>query len=518
MGGDKKEVKIVIEKENLKMTTKRSEKRVVRALNDKEIGFITAVLKKTPYLSDANIAQEIHNEGLAKDLNRKDLRNKVRYARRKITGEKPSERVRIQNLKDGSVVINAHETGMSDENSEKYLDEQLLADMGLNPEKFALSSYGESEWEVLKDGKPQVLHSRRKKFTKLTANDFDAAIMENGTYRKRLLEIYDGDVKTMNEDIQKFGSVQKLLENAYGAFYNGCEIKTNPDGMYSLVIPLADLHIGEGDAKKMVASYKATFVNYIFPYMQDMYFTNEGKVRSIDIACLGDLVHCDNAAGTTTAGTALQPHSSVYASCIECCKFLDWLIANLRMNFKVPIRFVYVYGNHDNTVGFGIVSTVKGYYRNTKGIEFLVNEKLFGADSEDEDNWYTDAELNPEYLWVKYGDVGITYTHGKFVKKNAKNIPEVANPSARKDVSYNAVIYGHLHHLCEGRVEVGQHNYGLSTPNFVRDKFGKSLGCVTDPEFYLFTVNHVTNRVAYEQFPSLPYNKQPKVVEKNGND
>lgn len=494
---------------NTNANGQKTTKRVVRSLNDAEIGFVSAVLKKTPLLSDADISHQLKDAGYASDLSLKDLRNKVRYARLKITGEAPAVRTRVQTHKDGSVTVNRCETGMSDENAEKFLDEKLLEEMNLDPRKFVLSSYGESEWETANG---DTLHSTRKKFVRMNPNEINADNMATATIRRKLMDVYGNNVENLNADIKKFGDAETLLANVFGAFYGQTKIVRNENAKYSLILPNPDDHIGEGAASKMVKSYKATYQNYIIPHIKERYFSgNSVMVDTIDIPILGDMVHCDNGAGTTTAGTALHPKSDVYTSFDHCVDFFEWLICTLRETFKVPVRLIYVYGNHDTNMGFGIIRTLQMAFRKVNGVEFIVNEKLFGVDGNDEDNWYAEAEKNPEYLWVPYGDLGITYTHGKFMKKNMKEIPEVANIAARKMVSYNVVMYGHLHHINEASGNANQHNYGLSTPNFVRDKFGRSLGCVTDPEFYVFEVNHQTNRVNYTQFPSLPYNKQKMI-------
>jgi predicted phosphodiesterase len=475
-----------------------------RALNDTEIGFISAILMEKPYISDADIATSLYSQNYAQDLPRKVLRDKIRYARTKIVDEEiPAVRTRVITHKDGSFTVNRHETGMSTDFSDKYLDEQLLTEMKLDPSQYVLSSYGESEWETAKG---DTLHSKRKKFVRLTPDKVDISNLMATTSRRKVMEIFNQDVNKVNNALNHLG-LSEILSEVYASFYNSTEIKLNTEGKYSVLLPLTDLHIGEGSAEKMVMSYKATYENLIFPQIHERYFqTTSTSVRTIDIPCLGDIIHCDNIAGTTTAGTALHPHTDVYSSFDKAVDFIEWLIATLRNTFKVPVRLIYVYGNHDTHMGFGIMRVLKAMFKNVEGVDFLINEKLFP--NADEDNWYAENEKNPEYLWVPYGNLGITYTHGKFMKKNMKEIPEVANINARKDVDYNVVIYGHLHHIAEGTAGANQHNFGISTPNFVRDKFGRSLGCVTDPEFYIFEVNHHTNRVNYTPIPSLPYNKQ----------
>lgn len=474
--------------------SKKNKKRVVRNLKPDEVKFVGGILSESPVLSDADISHMLKEEGLASDLSMKDLRNKVRYLRKKIVNE-PAERVRVQTTKSGDVIVHRSETGMKTDNREKYLDETLVESIGLDPSEFQLSSYGESEWD---SASGDTLHSTRKKFSRIPDKAISAMQMEEKYFRDKLFGLTgENNTDTVN--------APAIVAEAYKNFCGDIKVNKDSTGKYSLIIPLADLHIGEAPADKMVKSYKKTFENVIFPYIKEMYFQNGSeKVRTLDFVTLGDIIHCDNAAGTTTAGTVLQPKTDAYKSFNYGVEFLNWLIATALKAFEIPVRMIYVYGNHDMNMGFGVLSTVKAHWDRVPSVSFILNEKLFSATDEDND-WYMDYEENPEYQWVAYGRVGVTYCHGKFGKKNANQVPDVANLNARKDVDFNVVIYGHLHHLNEGGIGVNQHNYGLSTPNFCRDKFAKNLACVSDPEFYLFTINHNTNRPSYVSFPSLPY-------------
>jgi predicted phosphodiesterase len=482
-----------------KMAEKRTEKRTVRALTPKEEGFVTAILQQHPVLSDADVAHKMLEAGLGTDLALKDLRNKVRYARRK--NENPNERTRVVTHKDGSLTVSRWQQNTNEENQKKFLDEKLIEELNLDPENFQLSSYAESEWE---NAEGDTLHATRKKFTRIRNKETSAENAALAVKRSILLGCYGNDATAMNAEVNA-NNIDAALASIYGQYHN--QISVSKGEKYSLILPLPDLHIGEGDAYKMYLSYKGTFEKMVLPEIKEKYFGSETPlVNTIDIACLGDIVHCDNNNGTTTAGTTLNPATDVFTSYQWASEFLDWLIGTLRKEFEVPVRFIYVYGNHDTNVGFYVTHLLQTKYRDVEGVDFLVNENIYNVP--EEDDWFYHAENNPEILWVQYGNVGITYTHGKFIKKNGGQMPDVANPQARKDVDYNAVIYGHLHHLNTTTAGVNQHNFGLSTPNFVRDKYGKSLGCVTDSEFYLFEVNHMTNRINFTQFPSLPYNKQ----------
>jgi predicted phosphodiesterase len=482
-----------------------NKRRKVRDLSQEEIGFIKAVLSQSPYLADCEIAETMLNANIAKDMSRKDLRNKIRYARREITGEKPSERTRVKNNKDGSISVIKSNTGMSDENADMYLDEYLLQDINLDPNEFELSSYGTSEWETANG---ETLHSERKKFVRKKEKDIDAEAMIASHFRKKILDACNGNVSEATKIIAK-NDIEDIVASFYKKVCDTLPIDLPDNATKTLLLPQPDNHISEGCALNMVKSYKATYMNYIFPDIMSKYFVNDKLcVDKIDIPMLGDMMHFDNVNGTTTAGTQLHPKSKIGEAFTAALDYLEWLIITARKLFKVPVRLIYVYGNHDASLGCALVNALQRIFRDVEGVEFLINENLF---TDPDDEWFIDSEDNPEYMWVKYGNIGITYTHGKFMKNNAKNIPEVANPNARRDAEYNVVIYGHLHHLNTANTEVNQHNFGLSTPNFVRDKFAKKLGCVTNPEFYVFEVNNATKRVSFTPYPSMPYNKQPEV-------
>ena len=480
----------------------KNTKRVIRSLNPAELNTVASILKESPTLSDADIAHALRDKDMATDMSMKDLRNKIRYARLKMVDE-DGVRVRHRHLEAGSIIESAYETSKPDNPARGFRNDELVKEANLDDSRYYLKAYTESEIER-PDG--TVLHNTHKKFMCVDPRKFDEESAVERSITNLLDDVCKRNHLSKKELTARLGDDTEVLATLRAGALNGIKVNATPDGMFSIILPETDLHFGEGDAEKLVKSYKATKMNYVLPLLKSRYFSNgQNNVRTIDVVCMGDLIHCDNAGGTTTAGTPLLPKTDAYESFDICVDYLDWWITTLRNTFKMPVRFVYVYGNHDNNMGFGIARMIARIYKYTDGVECIVNENLKKS------SWYKEAERNPEYMWMKYGNVGVTYTHGKFMKKNMKEIPEVANPNARKEVEFNVVMYGHLHHISEGSSYANQHNYGLSTPNFVRDHFGKSLGCVTDPEFYIVEINHMVNRASYTPIPSLPYDEQPEV-------
>ena len=55
-------------------------RRKVRNLNQAELEFAKKIVDENPNIGDASLATFMHEHNIATDINRKDLRNKVRYA------------------------------------------------------------------------------------------------------------------------------------------------------------------------------------------------------------------------------------------------------------------------------------------------------------------------------------------------------------------------------------------------------------------------------------------------------
>lgn len=443
------------------------EKKSYRNLSSKEISRLRNIVKDNKDFGPGEITTMLEDEGMLKGFPNRDVRyDKVRREMTRIKRdiEKSSEKsVEVKFSGDnveGNIDVPANEKTNVREAAEK---------LGLNPDEYSCEWARVSNYMVTdEDGNEVERTSRRYSFKRKAISTQDE--MDKLKFYEDYLEY----CKNVNN--------QRMTK-----------------GDFSLVVPLPDLHIGEDPADEMVKSYTKTFVKTIIPYMEDMYFARKGRVRNIDIVTLGDIIHFDTYQHTTTKGTYVGGHSSPDTAKKFAFMFLRWLIEEMDRRFDVPIRVIYVRGNHDTVHGLSIIEQLFYFFMGSgnKKVLFSIDENAFCEQKRN----------NPQYMWVKYGDMGITYCHGQFIKRNINNVPDIANHNARREVSFNTVIYGHLHHREEGNSGVHQHNFGLSTPNYAYDEYAGGSGFITDPEFYLFSVNHNTNRVSYEPFPSKRYDK-----------
>ena len=484
-------------------------RRKVRNLNQAELEFAKKIVDENPNIGDASLATFMHEHNIATDINRKDLRNKVRYAftnrEKKINYSQDNVVMHTKEVEttvvnnDGTII--KHGNPEAPKKPKHKTSEDYLNDAGLNPFEFKVSSIRQQVEETEGDGDSGYMTRTTTKtsvsFSPRTRRDITPADFRD--WKK----IFSG------------GNDKELDAMLSNNEFDFSPLIKNVSGKYSLIIPLADLHIGEGNPVKTAKSFKGTFEKYIFPTIYERYFSNGATVDTIDIALLGDIVHCDNKIGTTAAGTAVANTGDVFRAIPVAANFLTWVIATTRETFKVPVRCIYVYGNHDTTAGFSVLSVVQSRFKGKDGISFMTNPALLPYDEEFDEElsmntvpWYENPYRNPEYMWVRYGDVGVTFCHGKFSKKNAVNVPHLGNKNCRNQVSRNIVIYGHLHHREMCNTAADQDNFGLSTPNFCSDEYARAGGFYTDAEFYLFEINHRTNRPSYVPFPSLPYDLQ----------
>ena len=100
----------------------------------------------------------------------------------------------------------------------------------------------------------------------------------------------------------------------------------------------------------------------------------EQGVERIVVANLGDFMHVDNTKKTTVAGTQLAvKDDDVYAMWNKGLELMRYAVE--RLSF-VPLKFVYVPGNHSNLVEYGIMNAVKHLYSESEHIEFEVDERV----------------------------------------------------------------------------------------------------------------------------------------------
>ena len=194
----------------------------------------------------------------------------------------------------------------------------------------------------------------------------------------------------------------------------------------TLEICLPDLHVGLlAWAQETGADYDIHIARDAFmTCMSDIVLRCKGRTfKRICLVTLGDLLHTDNDAQTTTKGTPQQADGRM-AKIFN--NALDMLIDGLDILGAIaPVDVVYLQGNHDRDSGFMLIKALEMAYRK-------------------DDNFSFDASPNPQ----KYRLIGcnlIGWTHGDMIHKNMGGWLQ---DRARKEYGqsrFAEVHAGHLH-------------------------------------------------------------------------
>lgn len=152
----------------------------------------------------------------------------------------------------------------------------------------------------------------------------------------------------------------------------------------------------------------------------------DGRLDSIYLSFIGDIMDYDTAKKTTTAGTP-RIESGVfekdYNIAIEALSNLLFSVAQATV---CPIHIVYVPGNHDELLGYTILRVLKAMYGNNKRFDFDITQR--------------------SRKYVVIGKNLIGYTHGKMDKNR---INQWLYQEAKEHISFTDRIEihaGHLHH------------------------------------------------------------------------
>ena len=152
----------------------------------------------------------------------------------------------------------------------------------------------------------------------------------------------------------------------------------------------------------------------------------DGKLDSIYLSFIGDIMDYDTAKKTTTAGTP-RIESGVfekdYNIALEC---LSNILYNVGQITTCQINVVYVPGNHDELLGYTLLRTLQAIYGNNKRFSFDITQR--------------------SRKYVVIGKNLIGYTHGKMDKNR---INQWLYQEARQHISNvdrMEIHAGHLHH------------------------------------------------------------------------
>ena len=275
--------------------------------------------------------------------------------------------------------------------------ELILKAHGLKAEKWDVVSYRNNYW-----------HSQVRGGSRMVM------------YQSRLTAKPKRDAVTLS-DIDRY-----FVERDFSANLPAVEpTQYDPSGEV-LEIDIADLHSGlYAWARETGADYDVHIARERFlRVIADNAERCKGRrFKGIILALLGDLLHTDNDAQTTTKGTFQQADGRM-AKIFDMT--LDMLIEAVGMLGAIaPVDVVYTRGNHDALSGRMLIKAL---------------EVAFKRDP----NVTVDAEPNPQ-KWRLIGNTLIGFCHGDMPERNLTGWLQVQARSMDKPVRFMEIHAGHRH-------------------------------------------------------------------------
>lgn len=360
-------------------------KRIIELCSEK-----ISLNEKGVYESVAKIIQDEFNEHLSSE----SIRGVMRRYRKSTNYSSYSKPSKIRIMKDGSRISECNiEFGNNTSPAE------LISKHGFDPNKFELVSSSNSKWE---NGNNNLSSSKI-------------------TIRPVKGNIFNGDF------------IEKVFNNIKVSTPSIPRKSVGVDSNKSLVIPLADLHYGECTSaistgtdhgcEEAINSYWH-IINDIINRVSDI------PLKKIYFTIGGDMLNCDNKHGTTTHGTYQDNDGDIEQFIIDMTNNILSTVELLRT--IAPVHIIYIPGNHDELVSFGIANVLRVYY------------KFF------EDVTVDYSQIPRKY--VTFGNTLLGFTH----KLNTKNINNVLQMDAREQLGKTTnTVYFLQHYHKEFAVDEG---------------------------------------------------------------
>jgi hypothetical protein len=194
-----------------------------------------------------------------------------------------------------------------------------------------------------------------------------------------------------------------------------------------LCLTISDTHYGQL-AKASVCGLEANREltrDNVTSIMHEIVADNMGKpYERIDLDIMGDFVHADNCAKTTTKGTPQDCDGSIFEILAHACK-LSIEVVNILKQLGIPITYRFVPGNHDKILGFAVAKNTEAYFHDDPSVTFEITESE------------VDAFL--------YGNVVIGIAHGEFPDSRAHNMFMGRFRELFNKAKFAEVLLGHLH-------------------------------------------------------------------------
>lgn len=300
--------------------------------------------------------------------------------------------------------INSNGTLSSDklislEDCDKENPESLLKAHGFSPKKFELVSAKNSIWQQgRKEGKLNL-------------------------YSSKIV------IKPLNEIKVSFEDIDRFFESRdYGKHVLISPVVYN-DTKDFLEIDIADLHFGllacsdeTSDKNFDINIAEKDFKNAIGDIIQRC---GDRKFKKIVIAFLGDILHSNNAMGTTAKGTP-QDMDTRLNKIFD--RALEMLISTIETFERIaPVEVVYVPGNHDRETGYMLNKALQQAFRKDSNVEFFNSP-------------------NPRKA-RKYGKCLIGWTHGDMKKDRMLEWMKTEYREEYGSTIYQEVHAGHQHSI-----------------------------------------------------------------------
>ena len=192
-----------------------------------------------------------------------------------------------------------------------------------------------------------------------------------------------------------------------------------------LVLPIADFHYGlYSDMLSTGNDYNLEIAENLFYYVLNDIMTRiaNKKFEKVVFVVGNDFINSDNLSNTTTKGTP-QDNTSLWFSIVE--KATQLIVDGIDILSTIaPVDVLYVTSNHDLHTMFGIMQTIKAYYRNEKNITI-------------------DTSPLPR-KYYKFGKTMLSLSHDIKVKEALKIISTEAK-SDWSDCEHIICMLAHLH-------------------------------------------------------------------------
>ena len=273
----------------------------------------------------------------------------------------------------------------------------------------------------------------------LEAHGYDVQAWELVSARNNIWNVYskqDGVqtlysskivVKPVSEYVWNAEDIKKLFNNLHTFTDRRIDIKPlqyEKNGK-ALVIPIADLHYS------LVADKFSTGNDYnveiaeqsFYAVLQDVIDRITGKRFEKVLFVIGnDFINADNLNNTTTKGTP-QDVGNIWFKIVQ--DATQMIIKGIDMLTGIaPIDVVYVPSNHDLHTMFGIMQTIKAWYRNAQNVTV------------------DDSPLPRKYY--KFGKNLLSFSHDLKIKDALKIITTEARDDW-SDCSHVICMLAHLH-------------------------------------------------------------------------